>query len=154
MNYYRKYIPEMAQKLNTVYKFQKNSSANQHYVRIEGNIWFSQQSSQWCLRVSTETSHSRKRALLNDGFQLQKCCICNHDSRQSGSKDTVKAEIIRPCGVWLKRLLPSATQKVHMFKRVFGNLHVNSRVCSHSVGSNKANNCSDRQQICQTFFPN
>ena len=52
------------------------------------------------------------------------------------------------------RLLPRETQDVHRLKRVFGNLHGISWVCTHFVGNNKTNNCSDRQQILHTFFPN
>ena len=51
-----------------------------------------------------------------------------------------------------QKFSPRATQNVHISKRRFGNLHGISRVCTHSVGNIKANNCSDRQQICHTFF--
>ena len=52
-----------------------------------------------------------------------------------------------------KKFLSRAYQNVHILKRIFGNLHGISQICTHSVESNKANNCSDRQQISQAFFP-
>ena len=69
-------------------------------------------------------------------------------------KKTVKAENVRPRGVWLKNFLARATQNVHKLERIFRNLYGIFRVCTHSVGSNEANNCSDRQQVRHTFFPN
>ena len=57
----------------------------------------------------------------------------------------VKAENVRPRGIWLKKFLPCTTENVLILKGIFGNLHGLSRVCTHSVGSKKANNCPDRQ---------
>ena len=51
-------------------------------------------------------------------------------------------------------IFPPATQNAHILERIFGNLHGISSVCTHSVGRNKANKCSDRLQICHTFLPN
>ena len=39
-------------------------------------------------------------------------------------------------------------------ERIFGKLHDISRVCTGSVGSNKANNFVDKLQVRYTFFPN
>ena len=50
--------------------------------------------------------------------------------------------------------LPCTTQDVHILKRIFGNLHGIFRVCTYSVGSNKANNSLNRQQVRHPFFPN
>ena len=58
-----------------------------------------------------------------------------------------------PRGIWLKKLLPSTTQGIHILKRSFGNLYGISRVCTHFVGSNRANNCLHRQQVCHPLFP-
>ena len=69
-------------------------------------------------------------------------------------KNTIKAENVRPRAVWLKNILPCETQDVDILKRSFGNLYGTSRLCTHPVGSNKANNCPDRQQVRQPFFPN
>ena len=104
--------------------------------------------------ISTETTHSRKAARHNDGCQLQKCWIWPQDRRQSRSENTIKAKNVRHRGVWLKNFLPCTTEDVHVLKRFFGNIHGISRVCAHSVVSNKANNCPNRQQVSHTFFPN
>ena len=150
VNYYRNYIPRMAEKLNPFYKV----LTNQHYVRFERSIWFSHRSSQWRLPINLETTYSRKTAHVNDGSQLQKCGICPHDWRYSRSESTIKAGNVRPRGVCLKNFLPRATQAVHIRKGFFGNLYGISWVCTHSMGGNRANNCPHRQENRYTFFPN
>ena len=57
-----------------------------------------------------------------------------------------------PRGVWLKKIFTFTTQDVDILKKTFGNLRGISRICTPSVGNNKANNCVDRQQVCHTFF--
>ena len=153
VNYYRNYIPRMAEKLNPFYKLLKTEVPINITSELKKNIWFSQWSSQWCLWISIETTHSRKAARLNDGCQLQKCWICPNDRRQSWSENTVKAENVCPCGIWLKIFLP-CTQDVHILKRFFGNLYGMYWVCTHFMGSDKANNRLDRQQVDHPLFPN
>ena len=45
--------------------------------------------------------------------------------------------------------LPCATQDVHIHNGTFSKLY---GICTHSVESNKANNCPDRQQVRHPFF--
>ena len=47
-----------------------------------------------------------------------------------------------------------AQLKISIYSNIFGNLYGISWVCTHSVGSNKANNCLERQQISYPIFPN
>ena len=49
---------------------------------------------------------------------------------------------------------PSCNSKVHMFKRIFANLYDISWFSTHSVGSNKANHCPDKQQFRHPLLPN
>ena len=80
--------------------------------------------------------------------------------RQCWSKNIVEAEKVHPRGVWLKKFLPRATQNVHMLERFFGTLYdslwdfSSLHTSSRPLGGSKANNCSDRQQMRHTFFPN
>ena len=106
-------------KTKSVLQFAQNGNANQYYVRVGRNFWFSQWSSQWRLPRRTETTHSRKATRLNEGCQLQKSWVCPHDWRKSRSENTVKAENVRPRGVSLKNFLPYTTQKVHILKKKF-----------------------------------
>ena len=108
VNYYRNYIPRMAEKLHPFYKLLKTEVPINITSELK-NIWFSQCSSQQCVWISTETTHSRKAARLNDGCQLQKCGIRPNDWRWSRSENTVKAENVCPRGIWLKNFLPCTT---------------------------------------------
>ena len=105
-------------------------------------------------QLALKKTHSRKAARLNDGCQLQHCWLCRHDSRQSRTKDAVKAENVRPMTFGSKVFFTAQLKKVHILKRIFGNILGISSVCTHSLGINKANNLSDREQIRHTFFPN
>ena len=46
VNYYRNYIPRMAEKLNPFYKLLKAEVLNQHHIGIERNLRFSKQGTQ------------------------------------------------------------------------------------------------------------
>ena len=46
VKYYRNYMPRMAEKLKPFYKTLESRSPNQHHIRIERNIQFSQQSTE------------------------------------------------------------------------------------------------------------
>ena len=77
-----------------------------------------------------------------------------HDWRQSRSENTVKAENVCPRGIWLKNFLPCTTKNVHVLKGIFRNLYGISWICTHFMGSNKAINRLDRQQVRHPLFPN
>ena len=83
--------------------------SNQHHPRIETNLWFNKQSTEWCLRTSIETTQTRKAAPLNDGCKLQKRWLCHHDWRWYRSEKSIKAGNVRPCRVRIKIFLPSRT---------------------------------------------
>ena len=142
VNYYRNYIPGMAEKLHPFYKLLKTEVPINITSQLK-EIQLRQYSSQWCMWISIETTHPRKAARLNDRCQLQKCRIRPYDWRQSRSENTVKAENVCPHGIQLKHFLPCTTEDVHLLKRIFGNLHGIPRVCTH-VGSNETNDCFDR----------
>ena len=48
----------------------QSRNANQYHIRTQRNIWFSKQSSRFCLRFSIETTHSRETICLHDWSKL------------------------------------------------------------------------------------
>ena len=64
----------------------------------------------------------------------------------------MKEEDLRAGRVWIKNFLPRTIENVDLFKRVLGNLHGISRICTHFVGSRKTDNRFDRYQIGHIFF--
>ena len=76
VNYYKNYIPRMAEKLNPFYKVWTTE-----VLRIERNLWFNKQSTRWCLQASTGKTYSWKTASLDDWCKLQKRRLCSHDWR-------------------------------------------------------------------------
>ena len=152
VNYYRIFIPRMADKPNPFYKLLQTEVP----INITSDL--------------KETFDSVKKA-LSDACQLalkqpipgkQLVLMTDASFRSAGYalmiennpdlKIHSKRKTYAPRGVWLKNFFPCTTQNVHILKRVFGNLQGISRVCTYSVWGNKANNCLDRQQVRHPFF--
>ena len=163
VNYYRNYVPRMAQKLNLFYKLLKTevpinitSDLKETFDSVNKalsdacELALKQPIPGMQLVLMTDSSfRSAGYALMiedNPDQKIQSKRPC-FDCRKYFS--TVKAENIlenvRPLGIRLKNFHPRTTQNVHIFQRISGNIHGISRVCTHFMGSNKANNCLDRQ---------
>ena len=71
---------------------------------------------------------------------------------QSRSENPIKEEDLRACRVWIKNFLARTIGNVGILKKILGDLHGISRICTHFLGSIKADNRSDRQQIGHTLL--
>ena len=78
---FRNYFPRKAEKLNPSYKLLEAEIPTNTTSELKKNLWFSKQSTEWCLWTCIETTHSWETASLNDGCKLQKRCLCPHDWR-------------------------------------------------------------------------
>ena len=81
VNYYRNYLPRMAEKLNPFYKLLKTEVTINITSELKETFNSVKISTEWCLRISIETTHSWKTACLNDGRKLQKRRLCPYDWR-------------------------------------------------------------------------
>ena len=134
VNYYRNYIPRMAEKLNPFYKLLKAEFP----INIASEL--------------KETFDSVNKA-LGDACQLarkqpipgkqQEAQAMPHEWIQSRSENPIKKEELCSCCIWVENFLPRVTEDVDSLKRTLGNLQGIPWVCIHFVGSNKTNNRSD-----------
>ena len=153
VNYYRNYIPRIAEKLNPFYKLLKAEVP----IKITSEL--------------KETFDSVNKA-LSDACQLalkrpipgnQLVLITDASFRSAGyalmiednpdQKNPIKEEDLRNCCVWIKNFLASTTEDVDLLKRIFGNLHGFPRYCTHLIGSDEANNRFNGQQFSHTILP-
>ena len=154
VNYYGKYITRLAQKRNPFYKLLITEVPINLTSELKGTI----------NSVNKGLSDTCELALKQPitGKQLVLMTIASSRSAGYGlmiedntdQKIQSKRYTDAPLGVWLEKFLPRATQNVYILKISFGNLHGISRVCTHFVGSKRADNCPHRQQVRYTFFPN
>ena len=153
VNYNRNYIPRMAEKLNPFYKL----------LSTELPINFTSELKETIDSVNKVLNDTCQLALKQPILCKQLVLLTDASFKNAGyalmiednpDQKIVKAENVRLRAVWFKNSLSRATENVHILRGIFGNLHGISRLCAQSVGSNKANNCSDRQQVRHTFFPN
>ena len=153
VNYYWKNFPRMAEKPNSFYNLNKTETPfNITSERKETIDSVNKALTDACQLPLKQPIPGKQLVLMRDAsFRMPDMC------------SRLKSILIRiyshsgkctPRGVWLKTFLPRATHKVHILKRSFGILHSISRACTQSVGSNKANNWSDSQQVRHKFFPN
>ena len=145
VNYYRNYIPRMAEKLHPFYKL----------LKTEVPINIMSQLKETFDSVNTALSNAFEIALKQPIPGKQLVLMTDASFRSAGYalmiednpdlKIQSKRKTYAPRGNRLKNFLPCTTEDVHLLKRIFGNLHGIPRVCTHIVGSNETNDCFDRQ---------
>ena len=122
VNYYRNYIPRMAEKLNPFYKLLKTEVP----INITSDLKETFDS------VNTALSNACELALKQPIPGKQLVLMTDASFRSAGyalmiednpDKKIVKAENVCPRGIWLKKFLPCATKNVYIFKRISGNLY-------------------------------
>ena len=152
VNYYRNYIPRMAEELNPFNKLPKTEVPIN--IRSETKETFdsiNKALSDACELVLKQPIPGKQLVLIMDaGFGSAGYALMIEDNPD---QKIVKTENIRPRVVWLETFLPCATQYVHIFRGSYENINGISSVCTHFVGNIKANNCSDRWKISHMFLP-
>ena len=144
VNYYRNYIPRMAEKLHPFYKLPETevpinitSELKETFDSVNKAL------SDACALALKQPIPGKQLVLMTDasfrsaGYALM---IEDNPDEKIQSKRKTYAPV-----AFGSNFFPGTTQNVHIFRRISGNIPGISRVCTHSLGSNKANNCLDGQ---------
>ena len=123
VNYYKNYIPRMAEKLNPFYKLLKTEvpiNITSELKETFGSV--NKALSDACELALKQPIPGKQLVLMTDAsFRSAGYALMIEDNPDQ--KKTVKAENVCPRGIWLKNFLPCTTQDVHILKRIFGNLY-------------------------------
>ena len=99
---------------------QKLHSQNgwQHHSRIERNLRFSKQGTQWCMPTHIETTHSGETTSPIDRCRLQERRLHPHDWRQSRPKNPIKEIDLRVRWVSVENFVPRTIKDVELLERI------------------------------------
>ena len=153
VTYYRNFIPIMAEKLNPFYKLLKTEVP----INITPDLKETFDSvnkplKDACQLALKQPIPGKQLVLMTDasfrsaGYALM---IEDNPDQRIQSKQKTYAPV-----AFGSKIFSPAQLKMSGNSKIYGCQFGIFRVCTHSVGSNKANNCPNRQQVSHTFFPN
>ena len=153
VNYCRKFIPRMAEKLNPFYKLLRTEVPRNITSELKETFNSVNKALSYAWELALKQPISGKQLVLTTdaSFRSVRYALFIEDNPDQNIPS--KQKTYAPVAFGSKFVSP-AQLKTSIFTSFFGNLHGVSWLCTLSLGSNKANNCPHKQQISYTFFPN
>ena len=152
VNYYKNYIPRMAEKFNPFYKLLRaevpisiTSDLKETFVSVNKPL------SDACERALEQSISGKQLVLMTDarfrsaGYALK---IENKPDQKIQSKRKSYAPVAFESKVFFPRQL-----KMSVYSKIFLAIYMAFFEFAHIVGGNKTNNCSDGQQIGHPIVP-
>ena len=141
VNYYRKYIPRMALKLNPFYKLLKSEVPINITSELKETFDTVNKALSDACELALKQPIPDKQLVLMTDASFRRAGYALMFEYNPDQKKTIK----KKCCVWIKNLFPCTAQDVNLLKRIFGDIHGILWVGRHSVGRISPDDCLDRQ---------